>query len=96
MRKEENKLFKFATKELSQDAFISWCINWFNFKDSVKGNKNKEKLTQLSENILEKILINTNVKVKDIKEVSIIRQYIGIDILLIITTKKLEEYFVII
>lgn len=96
MEKEKNRLFKFATKELSQDAFIAWCINWFNFKESVEGNSNKAKLIHLSESILEKILCNANVEVKDIKKVSVIRQYSKIDILLIITTKKMEEYFVII
>ena len=25
-----NSLFSFATSELSQDAFICWCLNWFN------------------------------------------------------------------
>ena len=29
---EKNNIFKFATKELSQDAFICWLINWINFK----------------------------------------------------------------
>ena len=33
MEKEENNLFKYATKELSQDAFICWCINWINYKE---------------------------------------------------------------
>lgn len=26
-----NNIFKFATKELSQDAFICWCVNWINY-----------------------------------------------------------------
>ncbi len=26
----KNNLFSFATSELSQDAFICWCLNWFN------------------------------------------------------------------
>ena len=30
-----NSLFSFATSELSQDAFICWCLNWFN-DDAVK------------------------------------------------------------
>ena len=30
----DNNIFDFATSELSQDAVICWCINWFNFKDS--------------------------------------------------------------
>lgn len=26
----KNNIFDFATSELSQDAFICWCVNWFN------------------------------------------------------------------
>ncbi len=26
----ENNLFDFATSELSQDAFLCWCLNWYN------------------------------------------------------------------
>ena len=26
----KNNLFSFATKELSQDAFLCWCLNWYN------------------------------------------------------------------
>lgn len=26
----KNSIFEFATGELSQDAFICWCANWFN------------------------------------------------------------------
>ena len=29
----DNNIFKFATKELSQDAFLCWCINWINMED---------------------------------------------------------------
>lgn len=25
-----NNIFNFATKELSQDAFLCWCLNWYN------------------------------------------------------------------
>ncbi|MCR4658546.1 MAG: hypothetical protein K5770_20295 [Lachnospiraceae bacterium] len=39
-----NNIFNFATKELSQDAFICWCINWINFP--------KESLYQLAVDIL--------------------------------------------
>ena len=46
MEREANKLFKFATKELSQDAFICWCINWFNYKEKVKSDKKKEQLVK--------------------------------------------------
>ena len=26
----KNNIFEYATGELSQDAFICWCANWFN------------------------------------------------------------------
>ena len=32
----ENNIFKYATSELSQDAFICWFFNWFNEGDSPK------------------------------------------------------------
>ena len=96
MEREENRLFKFATKELSQDAFISWCINWFNYKEDVKGNKNKEKLCKMSEEILNKILSSKKISVKDIGKVDIVRQFENIDILVIVTLKNLEQYLIII
>ena len=96
MGKEENKLFKFATKELSQDAFISWCINWINYKEEVKGDKNKENLYKMSKQILDKILENTSINSSDVKKVNIIRQFENVDITLIITTKSSEQYIVII
>ena len=96
MEREENKLFKFATKELSQDAFICWCINWFNYKETIKGDKNKEQLVRMSEEILNKILENTDINSFHIKEVKIIRQFENIDITLVITTKSSKQYIVII
>lgn len=96
MEREENKLFKFATKELSQDAFICWCINWFNYKETIKGDKNKGQLVKMSEEILNKILENTDINSFNIKEVKIIRQFENIDITLVITTKSSKQYIVII
>lgn len=96
MEREENKLFKFATKELSQDAFICWCINWFNYKDNIKGDKNKGQLVKMSEEVLNKILENTYINSFHIKEVKIIRQFENIDITLVITTKSSKQYIVII
>lgn len=41
----ENNIFKFATKELSQDAFLAWLINWINIprNEKNKGIKNLAK-----------------------------------------------------
>ena len=36
MKGKENNLFKYATKELSQDAFICWCINFINYQGATK------------------------------------------------------------
>ena len=33
MKNSGNNMFKFATKELSQDAFLCWLINGINTKD---------------------------------------------------------------
>lgn len=46
-RKEENNMFKYATKELSQDAFICWCINWLNYPSSKFYNLGKEMLKKI-------------------------------------------------
>ena len=93
---ERNNMFKYATKELSQDAFICWCINWINYKYEVKGDKNQEKLYEMSKKILDKILENTSINSSYIDKVNIIRQFENIDIILVITTTALEEYVVII
>lgn len=41
----ENNIFKFSTKELSQDAFLAWLINWINIpgNEKNKGIKNLAK-----------------------------------------------------
>ena len=41
---ETNNLFNFATSELSQDAVICWCLNYYNYKDSVLYPMSKELL----------------------------------------------------
>lgn len=63
-----NNLFSFATSELSQDAFICWCLNWFN-------DGSKPVLQEMAKKIIFKL---TNVKefvVKKIVSVDIFRQF---------------------
>ena len=63
-----NNLFSFATSELSQDAFICWCLNWFN-------DASKPVLQEMAKKIIFKL---TNVKefvVKKIVSVDIFRQF---------------------
>lgn len=88
MEKEKNNLFKYATKELSQDAFICWCINWINYPN--------DKLYNLGLDFLKMILTDEKgdqkIKITEKTRIKILRQYEKIDILLIID----EQYLVII
>lgn len=83
MEREENKLFKYATKELSQDAFICWCINWINYKE--------HKLYGLGKDFLNMVITDDKgrrkFEITENTEVKIIRQYASIDILLIVDNK---------
>ena len=44
---ERNNMFKYATKELSQDAFICWCINWINYPEDKLYNLGKDMLNAI-------------------------------------------------
>ena len=70
----KNNLFQFATKELSQDALICWIINAFNYQ------KEDEIMYNLSIKVLKKILPN-NIKISNIKQINIQKQFCRIDIL---------------
>lgn len=88
--RRDNNLFKFATKETSQDSFFSWVINWFNYKDELEYyNFSRDFLF----NILPSGLID---KIDEIATIKIIRQFSDIDILLVLNMKDGEQYFLII
>ena len=82
---ERNNMFKYATKELSQDAFICWCINWINSDENYTLGRDMLKL------IVGKFLPYLDYEIGQTK-VEIKKQYMKIDILLIINRK----YFIII
>lgn len=87
---EKNNLFKFATKETSQDSFFSWVINWLNYKDELEYNN-------FSREFLLNILPNGLVsKIDEIDTIKIIRQFFDIDILLVLDMKNGSQYFLII
>ena len=44
---ERNNMFKYATKELSKNAFICWCINWINYPDDKLYNLGKDMLNAI-------------------------------------------------
>lgn len=90
MLKKDNNLFKFATKETTQDSFFSWIINFYNVTDDeLYKNFSKEFL----KTIMPKDLVD---KINDIKSIDITRQFCDIDILLTLNMKNNEQYYLII
>ena len=49
-----NNIFSFATGELSQDAFICWCLNWINEPDNITTDRYR----QLGLDLLAKLIDN--------------------------------------
>lgn len=79
---ERNNIFNFATSELSQDAFICWCLNWLNYKGS--------ELRALAVDLLKEFVeedISSN------QEIIIKRQFKKIDILVVF--KELNRVYII-
>lgn len=74
----KNNLFTFATSELSQDAFICWCLNWINYPNEILYPMAKDIFSNLLKE--EKNLEN--------EEIEIRRQYKKIDVLLILKNSK--------
>lgn len=87
-----NNIFSFATGELSQDAFICWCLNWINEPDTVATHRYR----QLGLDLLAKLIdkpSNCNellkVDIKSIDKVILVQQVLNIDVLAIIPQYKL-------
>ena len=94
----ENNIFKYATRELSQDAFLAWLINWIN----VPENDSNKEIKKLSKEFIQNIikdktewvsLLNKN---EDFIEVTVEVQYHNIDVLLSIHNKKIDKYLIVI
>jgi len=79
---ERNNIFNFATSELSQDAFICWCLNWLNYEDS--------ELRALAVDLLKEF---GEEDVSDNQEIFIKRQFKKIDILVVF--KELNRVYII-
>ena len=79
---EKNNIFNFATSELSQDAFICWCLNWLNYEDS--------ELRALAVDLLKEF---GEEDVSDNQEIIIKRQFKKIDILVVL--KGLNRVYII-
>ncbi len=65
MGNRKNNIFDFATGELSQDAFICWCLNWFN-------DDSKPRLATMSKKLINRI---TEIPQQAIKSVDVHRQF---------------------
>ena len=59
----KNNIFEYATGELSQDAFICWCANWYN-------DDSKPRLQEMSVELMKHFA-----GVDEINSVSICRQF---------------------
>ena len=87
-----NNIFSFATGELSQDAFICWCLNWINAPDTVTTHRYR----QLGLDLLAKLIDKPSncdkllkVDIKSIDKVILVQQVLNIDVLAIIPQYKL-------
>ena len=87
-----NNIFSFATGELSQDAFICWCLNWINEPDTVTTHRYR----QLGLDLLAKLIDKPSncdkllkVDIKSIDKVILVQQVLNIDVLAIIPQYKL-------
>ena len=79
---ERNNIFNFATSELSQDAFICWCLNWLNYKD--------RELRDLAVDLLKAF---GEESISDNQEIIIKRQFKKVDILVVL--KELNRVYII-
>ena len=86
---ERNNMFKYATKELSQDAFICWLVNYINTDEEEYKVVAKEFIKLIADKIgdmrLKKYIETTDYKVE------IKHQYKNIDVLL-----KIGDFYIII
>lgn len=75
----ENNIFSFATNELSQDAFVCWCLNWINIPvrdDNASGH-------QFGARFLSRLL-NGGYDVSGVNQIYIFRQLLNIDVLVLV------------
>lgn len=74
----ENNLFDFATSELSQDAFLCWCLNWYNSPEAT--------LYPMAKDVLALLGVTAS---KQDKKLIIRQQFYKIDILVVLPAQNL-------
>lgn len=77
MKHESNNIFRFAKSELSQDAFISYCLNFYNTKDIILKNLSIELINMFLKDV-------NNVDFEKEKKILIYQQEKNIDVLVIL------------
>ena len=75
----ENNIFNFATNELSQDAFICWCLNWINMPT----REDNERGRQFGVRFLSRLL-NEAYDISKVNRIYIFRQLLNIDVLVLV------------
>lgn len=82
-----NNIFSFATGELSQDAFICWCLNWINESNNITTHRYRQLgldlLAKLIDNLSEKNQL-LDVDINSIDKIILVQQVLNIDVLAII------------
>lgn len=87
-----NNIFSFATGELSQDAFICWCLNWINEPDTVATHRYRQLALELLAKLIDKPSNCdelSKVDIKSIDKVILVQQVLNIDVLAIIPRYRL-------
>ena len=93
----ENNIFKFATKELSQDAFLAWLINWYSIEENAENKAIKKCAKEFLWKILEKKEKWKKLLEKDEIEIQGIEvQFFNIDVLVLLKNKSNDECLAII
>ena len=64
-----NNIFSFATGELSQDAFICWCLNWINEPDNLTTHKYRQLGLNLLSKLTENLAISNVLSRIDVKSI---------------------------
>lgn len=81
-------IFRIATKELSQDGFFTWLLQW----GAPENEKHNSKLFKCAQNFIKLLLSTHNIEINEITEVDVRPQWKNIDI----WAKINNEYLIII
>lgn len=85
--KNKNNIFDYATKELTQDAFLRWLLENF--------DSDQEDVKHVSREIIKAFLDDGNVEIDDITQVEAFAQVRKLDILVFVATKKSKHLIAI-